>query len=292
MSSKIVVVTEKEVSKQVGNFFASKTPKKYIKTRPGPNGMVLRYVPIGYVITCLTRAFGVFWEWKILDKGIGKEQIWIYGELTIKNSTGFSITKGSFGGSQIKKSTKTQLPISIGNDLKSAESDALKKASSKFGIAADVFYKEMDQYDEMPEKMDVEAGENQSIIRIITNKLFAVGVERGFTPDEIKTKVKKHFKVESMNDLKQDQLIQAVDSLERVYEVVKDGEEPIKKGSPPVDDKKKEIKNGVKPVGELPGQTSFVDEPVSVETGKKMEKAMEGKKGRERFEAGRKFLRK
>lgn len=217
------------IEKVVSTLFKTATPKQFIKSRPSGGGMV-KYVEVGYVIGELNNAFGPFWEWKIIDKTVGAGDIWVQGELTVKDQTsGFSITKTGFGGSKVKK-TKDGNIMNIGNDLKAASSDALKKAASLFGIASDVFFKEMDTYEDLPDEVDTEANVDASTTRIVMNKLFAVGAERGFTADAIKEKVKPIYHVESMNDLTVDNMEQAIRLLEQNYQVVEPGETPLRVG--------------------------------------------------------------
>lgn len=88
-----------------------------------------------------------------------------------------------------------------------------------FGIAADVFFKEQDQYDQMETVVDVEAGEEQSIYQITTNKYFAVAAERGFEAEDAKSRIKRMFNVPHMADLKVSQLQSAIDYLQKEKEV-------------------------------------------------------------------------
>src|SRR5438270_8793239 len=83
------------------NFINQKTPPKFIKVRPGPGGMQLAYVEVGYVINMLNQVFGWNWDFKIIDQQVGKRQVWVRGELTTRVG-GHSITKGQYGGSDIK----------------------------------------------------------------------------------------------------------------------------------------------------------------------------------------------
>ena len=126
------------------NFISQKTPEQFIKSRPGPGGIKLEYVEVGYVINILNQAFGWDWDFKILDQQIGKKQVWVRGELTVRLRN-HTITKGQYGGSDIK-CNKQGAPISIADDLKAAASDCLKKCASMLGIAGDVYWKELDNF--------------------------------------------------------------------------------------------------------------------------------------------------
>lgn len=226
-----VVDTKSDLSKTVNNLFSLKTPKEFIKKRPGAGGMVFDYVEVGYVVTKLNEAFGVYWEWKITDKQIGDGQVWVQGSLTVKSPNGFSVTKDAYGGSDIKKTRDGKI-LDIANDLKAASSDALKKAASLFGIAADIYFKEMEKYEAMlggGGEVDVE-DTSEAETKMAMQKLFAVATDRGFTKEDLDSLLKPHFKVESLNELTKVQIDGTIIKLEREFQVVEKGEKPLKIG--------------------------------------------------------------
>ncbi len=132
-------------------FINQKTPRQFIKSRPGPGGIALSYVEVGYVINILNQVFGWDWDFKILDQQIGKKQVWVRGELTVR-LRGHTITKGQYGGADIKLNRGSGEPVSIADDLKAAASDCLKKCASMLGIAGDVYWKDLDNWGVEEEK--------------------------------------------------------------------------------------------------------------------------------------------
>ena len=126
-------------------FISQKTPSQFIKTRPGPGGISLKYVEVGYVISMLNQVFGYDWDFRILDQQIGKKQVWVRGELTVRVRTR-TVTKGQYGGADIKFNRATNQPVSIADDLKAAASDSLKKCASMLGIAGDVYWTDLDNW--------------------------------------------------------------------------------------------------------------------------------------------------
>ncbi len=136
-----------------------RTPKKYIKKRPGKGRKTFSYVPHGYVTAVLNKAFGFDWDWKIVpidgsnlflymaggksgDKQ--KASVLVHGELTVrihdkKGKLIATITKTSTG----EKEAITNM--SWGSLVKSAESDAFKKAASRLGIALDLYWQDADE---------------------------------------------------------------------------------------------------------------------------------------------------
>lgn len=146
---------EKSVMEALGEAFSKSqlailnqpTPRQFIKQRPGAGGQSLSYVEVGYVVGLLNLLFGHFWDWEIVDEQIGKKQVWVKGKLTINSfaDKDRKIVKSAYGSSAIKFNRTTGEPIDVGDDLKAASSDALKKASSLLGIAADVYWPNMDR---------------------------------------------------------------------------------------------------------------------------------------------------
>lgn len=131
-----------------------KTPEKYIKERPAKGGGKWKYVSGGYVKKCLNLMFGWDWDFEIVDEQIliESEEIIVKGRLTCRtvdeNGNSRKIVKMQFGNKDIVFKTKkdkdgnrvkTNNPLSIGNDMKAAATDALKKCASEIGIAADIY---------------------------------------------------------------------------------------------------------------------------------------------------------
>jgi hypothetical protein len=108
-------------------FLHKVTPAKYIRERPAKGGGNWKYLSGGYVKKTLNLMFG-------------------FGKLTVRTN-GHTIVKTQFGNKDIAYKKQQQgeterVPLSIGNDLKSAATDALKKCASELGIGADVYNKQ------------------------------------------------------------------------------------------------------------------------------------------------------
>lgn len=101
-----------------------------IKKRKGRGGMVLDYLETASVIRRLNEAFGSEWNFRILEHGVDTEAkaVWVLGELTA-----VGLTKQQFGAKDIyEKST-------LGDNLKSAASDCLKKCATLFGVGLHLY---------------------------------------------------------------------------------------------------------------------------------------------------------
>lgn len=125
------------------SFLTQRTPKKFIKQRPGPGGKPINYVEVGYVINLLNQAFGWNWDFRIQEQQIGKAQVWVRGELTVRIRD-HEIVKGQYGGADIKMNRVAGQPVSIADDLKAAASDCLKKCASLLGVAGDLYWPDLD----------------------------------------------------------------------------------------------------------------------------------------------------
>lgn len=128
---------------QMVKLIDEKTPRQFVKQRQGPDGRMVDYVEVGYIVDRLNTIFGRLWDFEVLEQQIGKRQIWVKGQLKVWLAPTFSITKSQFGGVAIKRYSsgpKAGQPVDIANDLKAAAADALKKCASYVGIAQDVYW--------------------------------------------------------------------------------------------------------------------------------------------------------
>lgn len=115
-----------------------RTPDKYIKTRPAKGGGQWKYVSGGYVRKVLNLMFGFQWSFDIIDQQVLHGEVIVKGKLTC-TSNGVTITKMQFGNKDIMFKKGTEIPLSIGNDMKAAATDCLKKCAAEIGIAADIY---------------------------------------------------------------------------------------------------------------------------------------------------------
>ena len=119
----------------------AKTPKEHIQMRPIRGGGQAAYVSVSYVTDKLNQVFGWLWGFEITEKIVEKDlgQVVVKGKLIIKDQDNNErIVKEQFGSSDIKKDRQGKI-ISLGDDLKAASSDALKKCASLLGVAHDVY---------------------------------------------------------------------------------------------------------------------------------------------------------
>lgn len=215
------------MEKKVQALFKKKTPKEVIKLRKGAGGKMFPYVPIDYTLKELDATFGIFWEFLTDEVRKTEKQIIVRGRLVVKSPNGFSVSRPGTGRANIKMYSGTKDSVDEGNDEKAATSDAIKKAASLFGIAADVYYKELDKYEELDEVIN----QDEELKGKAMSRFFAVAAERGIPSDRAKTRIKEIYKVEHMEQLTAAQMDATTNKIERTYEPVEPGEKPRKVGS-------------------------------------------------------------
>ena len=118
-----------------------RTPPQYVHTRPAKGGGTWEYVSGVYVRKVLNLMFGWNWSFEVIDEKIMHGEVIVKGKLTC-TSNGITIVKMQFGNKDVICRKNTDIPLSIGNDLKSAATDALKKCAAELGIAADIYNKQ------------------------------------------------------------------------------------------------------------------------------------------------------
>jgi len=107
---------------------------KDVKQRKGNFGSMIDYVDVQLIIQRLNDAFDAFWSFKLIEYQTMENEVITLGELSVNG-----ITKQQFGTSSITKNAKTGMVISIGDDLKAAASDSLKKCASLLGVALHIY---------------------------------------------------------------------------------------------------------------------------------------------------------
>ena len=105
-----------------------------IKQRVGNFGQMLDYIEGHEVIQRLNDAFEADWSFQITWQSIQEQEVFVLGRLTIAG-----ITKEQFGSSKITRNRDDNSVISLGDDLKSAATDALKKCATLLGVGLHLY---------------------------------------------------------------------------------------------------------------------------------------------------------
>ena len=106
-----------------------------IKQRKGSFGDVLDYIEGASIIQRLNEAFNGDWMFEILDHHVYDDEVVVLGKLTAAG-----ISKCQFGKSKITRATKDNSIISLGDDLKAAATDSLKKCATLFGVGLHLYF--------------------------------------------------------------------------------------------------------------------------------------------------------
>lgn len=105
-------------------------------------GASLTYIPVSEVITRLNRVLGVdMWSYEILScvrDSLDPDYVVAHVRLTAtfvptNDAPALTVTKDGIGGQKIKR-TKNGDIVDLGDEMKGAVSDALKKAAQHFGV--------------------------------------------------------------------------------------------------------------------------------------------------------------
>jgi hypothetical protein len=103
-----------------------------LKQRKGQHGKILTYVDVAAVIERLNEACDV-WSFEIEKYEVQDGEAIVLGKLTADG-----VVKTAFGGSVVTVDREGTV-VSIADDLKSAASDALKKAASMLGVGLELY---------------------------------------------------------------------------------------------------------------------------------------------------------
>ena len=107
---------------------------RQIKKRKTSMGFTLEYIETHTVITRLNEVFEGQWSFKILDHKFLDDDVVVLGELTAEG-----IVKQQFGSCELSQEAEDGMVLSMGDALKAAASDALKKAATLFGVGLHLY---------------------------------------------------------------------------------------------------------------------------------------------------------
>ena len=109
-------------------------PKEAIKQRQGSHGEVLDYIEGHVVIQRLNEAFEGRWGFQVVHHDVKDEEVIVLGRFEADG-----IAKMQFGSSQLTRSRKDGNSLSLGDDLKAAATDSLKKCATLLGVGLHLY---------------------------------------------------------------------------------------------------------------------------------------------------------
>ena len=195
--SEMTMVENNALSINQIKFIIKKTPRKYVKKRPGKGGENWDYVSGAYIKKVLNITFGWDWDFHVLSHNfdLNLKQAYVLGRLKVRTN-GREIVKEQFGRVEIKFKKSDGLPLDIGNDLKAASTDALKKCASELGICADIYapeeFKEISLIDNSP--LDPEAERIKILIEGINSHDDLEFAQQFLTHEKMTPELEKIYK--------------------------------------------------------------------------------------------------
>ncbi len=109
-------------------------PPDQIRQRKGSFGKQLSYIEAASVIQRLNNALEGEWSFTILSMDIEPDHVIVRGRLTIGTSL-----REQYGASRITRQRDSGEIVNIGDDLKSAASDCLKKCATLAGVGLHLY---------------------------------------------------------------------------------------------------------------------------------------------------------
>jgi len=100
-------------------------------------GDVLEYVEGSAVIQRLNDAFDAEWSFEIVEHRILEDEVLVFGRLTAAG-----VSKSQFGKSKVTRAKESKKEISLGDDLKAAATDCIKKCATLFGVGLHLYFDE------------------------------------------------------------------------------------------------------------------------------------------------------
>jgi len=108
--------------------------KKLIRQRKGNFGATLDYIEAHVVIQRLNDALDGEWSFEIVEYTQLEDEVVVLGRLSA-----CGIVKQQFGSSKVTRAKGSDDSLCIGDDLKSAASDALKKTATLLGVGLHLY---------------------------------------------------------------------------------------------------------------------------------------------------------
>ena len=118
------------MKKEIRDVLEAPFAPEMIEQREGSFGKVLDYVEGWAVIQRLNEAFEGDWTFEIERFEILEDEVVVLGKFSANG-----IVKTQFGSSSITRAEDTGKPICLGDDLKGAATDAVKKCATLMGVA-------------------------------------------------------------------------------------------------------------------------------------------------------------
>jgi len=179
--------------------------KKLIRQRKGNFGATLDYIEAHVVIQRLNDALDGEWSFEVVEYTQLEDEVVVLGRLSA-----CGVVKQQFGSSKVTHAKGSDDSLCIGDDLKSAASDALKKCSTLLGVGLHL-YGELGVDDTVEESKDDTSKDDISTISSnhgddrISKKQMAnikkLRTDLGWSADEVMDKAELLFATREIAEL-------------------------------------------------------------------------------------------
>ena len=181
-----------------------------IKKRRGRDGGQWDYVETASVTQRLNEAFDGSWSFEIIYEKVMEhsDEVIVKGRLIAGG-----VFKEQYGSKDIMRKKGTGDIVCLGDDMKAAASDALKKCATQFGVALHLYMDDVvPAAGSAKQRQNVENnGSDQDRLR---KKTFALAAETGVPKTEYANTLRTQFKVKSRADMTTEQWREAVHDIQ------------------------------------------------------------------------------
>ncbi len=122
------------MDKKIRDILTRPFDKAAIKTRKGPGNKLLQYIELQEILDRLNEAFQHDWSLNVVSREQFEDQVVVEVRLAAGG-----IEKTGIGGSSVRRNKNDRRLLSLADDFKMAEADAVKRAARSFGIAAELY---------------------------------------------------------------------------------------------------------------------------------------------------------
>ncbi len=165
-----------------------------IKQRKGAGSRTFPYVDTPAVIRRLNEAFEGEWNFKVVNHIESESEVVVLGELSTAE-----ISKQQFGSKLILKNS------TLGDNLKAAASDALKKCASLLGVGLHI-------YDDS--ELAVEENGNR-LSQEQSQTIYSLNEQLGWKSKELQDKIAERFEGKSLHKLSKDEAEKVIEGLRK-----------------------------------------------------------------------------
>ena len=169
--------------------------EELIQKRKGRYGKMLDYVGSHYVIERLNQAMEGYWSFRIVEHMVLEEEVIVLGELS-----SHGISHQQFGSSSITRGKQDNQPVSIGDDLKGAASDCLKKCATQFGVGLHLYGLEIkpngnggkESATPQPEEEETEE-QSPRVTNSQMSRIFQIAKKKGIPQNQLIKKIRNSY---------------------------------------------------------------------------------------------------